>query len=132
MGKVDTPKVDSIDYNILSQIFEKVKAMDIIQNAMFSKVNELVENKKNAFDDDTRDKEEDDSQEARDARDKKKMEEIFIKKGVGKPRGTLQEKQQQYFELVKSNKIKNPVQKTLDYYQICKDETGQWIMNKFS
>ena len=130
MGKVDTPKVDSIDYNILSQIFEKVKAMDIIQNAMFSKVNELVENKKNSFDDEN--KEEDDSQEARDARDKKKMEEIFIKKGVGKPRGTLVEKQQQYFELVKSNKIKNPVQKTLDYYQICKDETGQWIMNKFS
>ena len=130
MGKVDTPKVDSIDYNILSQIFEKVKAMDIIQNAMFSKVNELAENKKNSFDDEN--KEEDDSQEARDARDKKKMEEIFIKKGVGKPRGTLVEKQQQYFELVKSNKIKNPVQKTLDYYQICKDETGQWIMNKFS
>ena len=120
MGKVDTPKVDSIDYNILSQIFEKVKAMDIIQNAMFSKVNELAENKKNSFDDENKEEE------------KKKMEEIFIKKGVGKPRGTLQEKQQQYFELVKSNKIKNPVQKTLDYYQICKDETGQWIMNKFS
>jgi hypothetical protein len=110
-------KVDSIDYNLLSQIFEK-KGMDIIQNAMFSKLNELVENKKNAFDED---KEE----------DKKKMEEIFIKKGVGKPRGTLQEKQQQYFELVKSNNIKNPVQKTLDYYQICKDEKGEWIMNKF-
>ena len=120
MGKVDTPKVDSIDYNILSQIFEKVKAMDIIQNAMFSKVNELAEIKKNSFDDENKEEE------------KKKMEEIFIKKGVGKPRGTLVEKQQQYFELVKSNKIKNPVQKTLDYYQICKDETGQWIMNKFS
>ena len=41
-------KVDSIDYNILSQIFEKIKGMDIIQNAMFSKVNELVENQKQA------------------------------------------------------------------------------------
>jgi len=36
-------KVDDIDYNILSQIFEKIKGMDVIQNAMFSKVNELVE-----------------------------------------------------------------------------------------
>ena len=41
-------KVDSIDYNILSQIFEKVKQMDVVQNAMFSKVNELVENQKQA------------------------------------------------------------------------------------
>ena len=113
-------KVDDIDYNILSQIFEKVKQIDIIQNAMFSTVNELAENKKNSFDD--VDKEE----------EKKKTEEIFMKKGVGKPRGTLQEKQQQYFDLVKSNKIKNPVQKTLDYYQICKDEKGEWIMNTFS
>ena len=31
-------KVDSIDYNILSQIFEKVKAMDVIQNASKSYV----------------------------------------------------------------------------------------------
>ena len=113
-------KIDEIDYNILSQIFEKVKAMDHVQNAMFSKVNELVENNKV-------EKEEENKEE-----EKKKMEEIFIKRGVGKPRGSLVEKQQQYFELVKSNKIKNPVQKTLDHYQICKNEKGEWIMNKFS
>ena len=41
-------KVDNIDYNILSQIVEKVKQMDVVQNAMFSKVNELVENQKQA------------------------------------------------------------------------------------
>jgi len=54
-----------------------------------------------------------------------------LKQGVGKPRGTLVEKQQQYFDLVKSGKIKNPVQKTRDYYQICRGENNEWIMNKF-
>ena len=71
------PKVDEIDYNILSRIFEKVKAMDHVQNAMFSKVNELVEHNKV-------EKEEDASLEARDARDdkeahKEKLDEIFKK-----------------------------------------------------
>lgn len=36
--------VDEIDYNLLSQIFEKVKQIYIVQNAMFSKINELNEN----------------------------------------------------------------------------------------
>ena len=58
------PKVDELDYNILSQFFEKIKGMDIIQNAMFSKLNELVEGKKKT------ETEEDASLEARDAREK--------------------------------------------------------------
>ena len=68
---------------------------------MFSKLNELAEGKKKTFDDDNN---------TEDAQ--KKMEDIFIKRGVGKPRGTPAEKQQQYFDLVKSNKIKNAVQKS--------------------
>ena len=60
---------------------------------------------------------------------KKKLEEIFEKRGVGKPRGTFEEKQQQYFNLVKTGKIKNPVAKTLDYYGITKDERGQYLIN---
>ena len=38
-------------------------------------------------------------------------------------------KQLQYFELVKTGKIKSPVAKTLDYYQITRDENNEWIMN---
>ena len=60
-------KVDSIDYNILSQIFEKVKQIDVVQNAMFSKVNELVEDKKS-------EKEEEDKE-----AHKEKLDEIFKK-----------------------------------------------------
>ena len=116
MGKVDTPKVDSIDYNILSQIFEKVKAMDIIQNALFSKVNELAENSKVVKEEDA---------EAH----KEKLDEIFKKKSIGRPSGSYEERQQQYFKLVSTGKIKSPVQKTLDYYGICKDERNEWIVN---
>jgi hypothetical protein len=49
--------------------------------------------------------------ECKDAEDKeaekKKVGEIFEKKGIGKPRGTFEEKQKQYFEMIKSGKIKN-------------------------
>ena len=49
--------------------------------------------------------------------------------GIGKPKGTWEEKQKSYFEMVKSGKIKNPVAKTLDYYHIMKDERGEYIIN---
>ena len=131
MGKVDTPKVDDtrgastlrvddIDYNILSQILDRVKQIDVVQNAIFSKVNELAENSKV-------EKEEEDKE-----AHKEKLNEIFEKRKIGRPVGSLVEKQQQYFDLVCSGKIKNPVQKALDYYHIVKDETGKYIMNKFS
>jgi hypothetical protein len=108
------------DYNILSQIFEKNKQMDVVQNAMFSKLNELVECNKV-------EKEEEDDEEQ-----KKKLDEIFEKRKIGRPAGSLVEKQQQYFDLVCSGKVKSSVKKTLDYYQITLDETGKYIMNKFS
>ena len=62
---------------------------------------------------------------------RKKMDEIFEKRKIGRPVGDYTSKQQQYFELVKSGKIKSPVAKTLDYYQITRDENNEWIMNKF-
>lgn len=77
-------------------------------SAILSKLNELSEGKE------VEDKEE----------QKKTVEEIFEKRGIGKPRGTFEEKQQQYFNLVKTGKIKNPVAKTLEYYHIAKDEKG--------
>ena len=110
-------KVDDIDYNILSQIFEKIKGMDVIQNAMFSKVNELVEFNKV-------EKEEEDKE-----AHKENFDEIFKKTTIGRPSGSFEERQQQYFKLVSTGKIKSPVAKTLDYYQICKNENNEYIMN---
>ena len=128
MGKVDTPKVDDtrgastlrvddIDYNILSQILDRVKQIDVVQNAIFSKVNELAENSKV-------EKEEEDKE-----AHKEKLDEIFKKKSIGRPSGSYEERQQQYFKLVSTGKIKSPVQKTLDYYGICRDEKNEWIVN---
>ena len=108
-----SPKVDEVDYNLLSNIYEHVKNNSKMLSAILSKLNELPDGK------DAETKEE----------EKKKMEEIFEKRGVGKPRGTFEEKQKQYFEMVKAGKIKNPVAKTLDYYHIMRDERGEYIIN---
>ena len=108
-----SPKVDEVDYNMLSQIYEHTKNNSKMLSAIMSSLNEIAKDKE------VEDKEE----------QKKKMEEIFEKRGVGKPRGTFEEKQKQYFELVKAGKIKNPVAKTLEYYHIMKDERGEYIIN---
>ena len=80
-----------MDYNLLSQIWGKVTNISDNQRAIFAKLNELTECK------DAEDKE----------AEKKKVWDILEKKGIGKPRGTFGEKQKQYFEMVKSGKIKN-------------------------
>ena len=108
-----SPKVDEVDYNKLSQIYEHTKNNSKMLFAIMSSLNELAKDKE------VEDKEE----------QKKKMEEIFEKRGVGKPRGTFEEKQKQYFELVKAGKIKQPVAKTLEYYHIMKDERGEYVIN---
>ena len=108
-----SPKVDEVDYNLLSNIYEHSKNNSKMLSAILSKLNELPDGK------DAETKEE----------EKKKMEEIFEKRGVGKPCGTFEEKQKQYFEMVKAGKIKNPVAKTLDYYHIMRDERGEYIIN---
>ena len=108
-----SPHVDEVDYNLLSNIYEHTKNNSKMLSAILSKLNELPDGK------DAETKEE----------EKKKMEEIFEKRGVGKPRGTFEEKQKQYFEMVKAGKIKNPVAKTLDYYHIMRDERGEYIIN---
>ena len=67
-----TLRVDEVDYNLLSNIYEYVKNNSKMLSAILTKLNELPEGK------DVEDKEE----------QKKKMEDIFEKRGVGKPRGT--------------------------------------------
>ena len=108
-----SPQVDEVDYNMLSNIFEHTKNNSKMLSAILSKLNELPDGK------DAETKEE----------EKKKVEEIFEKRGVGKPRGTFEEKQKQYFEMVKAGTIKHPVAKTLDYYHIMKDQRGEYILN---
>ena len=60
------------------------------------------------------------------AEEKEKMQEIFEKKGVEKPKGTWNDKQKQYLRMLRNGKIKEPKQSTLDYYKIVKDFDGNY------
>ena len=51
---------------------------------------------------------------------KEEMDEIFKQKSIGRPKGDHQTKRQQYYDMVVSNKIKQPKQQTLDYYKTTK------------
>ena len=58
--------------------------------------------------------------------EKEKLNEIFEKKGLEKPRGNFSEKQKQYLRMLRTGKIKEPKQSTLDYYKIMKDFDGNY------
>ena len=53
--------------------------------------------------------------------EKARVEKIFEKKGLGRPKGTFEDKQKQYIEMLNNGKIKQPKQQTLDYYSIIKE-----------
>ena len=65
--------------------------------------------------------EEDASPEARELREKEKMDKIFEKKQIGRPVGDFDSKRIQYLKMLNDNKIKQPKQQTLEYYGINKD-----------
>ena len=114
--------LDNVDFNLLQRILDRINSVHNQVCAFNHRMTELS----NKLDKPEIVEKVDDAEEH-----KKKMNEIFEKRKIGRPVGSLVEKQQQYYDLVKSGKIKNPVQKTLDYYQIAKDENNEWIMNKF-
>ena len=58
--------------------------------------------------------------------EKEKLNEIFEKKGLEKPKGNFQEKQRQYLRMLKAGKIREPKASTLDYYKIMKDDDGNY------
>ena len=58
--------------------------------------------------------------------EKAKVEKIFEKKGIGRPAGSYETKQEQYVKMLNDGKIKQPKEQTLEYYKIVK------IGNKYS
>lgn len=52
--------------------------------------------------------------------EKEKVEKIFEKKGIGRPTGTYESKQEQYVKMLNEGKIKQPKTETLEYYKIVK------------
>ena len=53
--------------------------------------------------------------------EKEKMDKIFAKKQVGRPRGEFSDKQQQYLKMLNDKKIQQPKPATLEFYRIVKD-----------
>ena len=53
--------------------------------------------------------------------DKSKIENAFNKKGIGRPVGSYESKQEQYLKMLNDNKIKQPKEQTLEFYRIVKD-----------
>ena len=45
-----------------------------------------------------------------------------LKKGAGRPKDNFHSKRVQYFEMIKSKKIKEPKEQTLEYYKINHDK----------
>ena len=113
--------LDNIDFNLLQRILDRINS---VHNQVLAFNHRMMELSKKLDKPEVVEKVDEEEH-------KKKMNEIFEKRKIGRPAGSLVEKQQQYYDLVCSGKIKSPVKKTLDYYQICKNEEGEWIMNKF-
>ena len=59
--------------------------------------------------------------------DKKKMDGIFEKKGIGRPTGDFETKRKQYCGMLNNKRIKQPKQQTLEYYKLDFDrESGAY------
>ena len=61
--------------------------------------------------------------------DKEKMDKIFEKKGLGRPKGSFEDKQKQYVEMLNKGRIKQPKSETLEYYKLFKNEEGKYEIN---
>ena len=57
--------------------------------------------------------------------DKEKMDKIFEKKGLGRPKGSFEDKQKQYVEMLNKGRIKQPKEETIEYYKLFKNEEGK-------
>ena len=58
--------------------------------------------------------------------DKDKMDKIFEKKGLGRPKGSFEDKQKQYVEMLNKGRIKQPKEETIEYYKLFKNEEGKY------
>ena len=95
--------------NLLKRIKKQLKELDTTVNQKIAELKEAIESKKQV-ENKTTDEE------------KEKMDKIFERKGVGRPRGNHESKRLQYFEMIKSKKIKAPKEATLQYYKINYDK----------
>ena len=95
--------------NKMTRYNKNVKSLMDLMNKAHEKLDALLENRLSSNHNDNAEAE------------KEKMDKIFEKKQVGRPRGSWEEKQQQYLKMLNEGKIKMPKAQTLEFYQIEKD-----------
>ena len=61
--------------------------------------------------------------------EKERVEKIFEKKGIRRPKGDFESKQKQYLEMVNKGKIKQPKSATTEYYRVVKDGDEYKLMD---
>ena len=61
-------------------------------------------------------------------KEKEKVEKAFEAKGIGRPAGNFDTKQKQYLDMLNNGKIKQPKDKTLEFYKIAKDKEGKYYL----
>ena len=49
-----------------------------------------------------------------------------LKKQIGRPSGSFQDKQKQYMGMLNKNKFKSPKQETIEFYKLFKNEEGKY------
>mgnify|MGYP000058400174 CR=1 FL=1 len=93
--------------NKMTRYNKNVKTLIDLMNKAIEKLDVLVKNK---------------SSENNDAdAEKERIDKIFEKKAVGRPRGSYSEKQKQYLKMLNEEKVKMPKSQTLEFYKIIKD-----------
>lgn len=60
--------------------------------------------------------------------DKEKINKAFEQKGIGRPAGSFESKQKQYLDMLNKGKIKQPKEKTLEFYKIAKDKHDKYYL----
>ena len=62
--------------------------------------------------------------------EKDKIKKAFEENGIGRPAGNFESKQKQYLEMLNNGKIKQPKEKTLEFYKIAKDNDDKYYLWK--
>ena len=95
--------------NLLKRIKKNIRELDTALNQKIDDLKEWIKKEKPV---ESKDKDE----------EKEKMDKIFERKSIGRPVGSFDSKRQQYFEMIKAKKIKQPKEATLLYYKINYDK----------
>ena len=91
--------------NKMTKYNKNVKVLIALMNKALEKLDILVKNNKPAENNDA------------DA-EKERIDKIFEKKQVGRPRGSFEEKQSQYLKMLNEGRVKTPKSQTLEFYKI--------------